>query len=223
MFHDRRRLALTALLAMGIGLLAPAQAGAYDDFFKAVVRDDVPTVHALLQRGFDPNTLSPDRQSGLHLALRESALKVASLLLQAPKIDLDILNAADESPLMLAALKGHGHLARQLIDKGADINKTGWTALHYAATSAQVPLIALLLEKSAYIDAESPNGTTPLMMAAMYGTTGAVKLLLEEGADPLLKNEQGLSAIDFAQRANKGESVEVIAAFVRARQPKGKW
>jgi len=81
----------------------------------------------------------------------------------------------------------------------------------------------LLLEQNAYIDAASPNGTTPLMMAAHYGTPSAVKLLLESGADPLLKNQQDLSAIDFAQRANRADSAEIIAAFVRARQPRGKW
>ena len=84
-------------------------------------------------------------------------------------------------------------------------------------------MVRLLLEHHAYIDAESPNGTTPLMMAAHYGDPGVVKLLLEEGADPMLRNQQGLTAIDFAHRANRAESAEIIAAFVRARQPKGKW
>ena len=81
----------------------------------------------------------------------------------------------------------------------------------------------LLLEHHAYIDAASPNGSTPLMMASLYGTPAAVKLLLEAGADPLLINEQGLTAIDFAYRDKRAESAEIIAAFVRARQPKGKW
>jgi ankyrin repeat protein len=81
----------------------------------------------------------------------------------------------------------------------------------------------LLLEHHAYIDASSPNGTTPLMMAAFYGTPSAVKLLLEAGADPLLKNEQSLTAIDFAQRNQRQDSADIIAAFVRAKQPRGKW
>ena len=81
----------------------------------------------------------------------------------------------------------------------------------------------LLLENFAYIDAASPNGTTPLMMAAMYGNSSAVKLLLEAGADPTLKNQLGLTAIDFAQQVKRTESAEIIAAFVRARRPKGSW
>ena len=124
---------------------------------------------------------------------------------------------------MMAVFKGQSDIVVQLLAKGADVNKTGWTPLHYAATAGNVALVKLLLEHYAYIDAESPNKTTPLMMAAHYGTTGAVKLLLEEGADPSLKNDLGLSAIDFAQQAKKQDSVDVISAFIRGKQPKGTW
>jgi len=84
-------------------------------------------------------------------------------------------------------------------------------------------MVRLLLEHHAYIDAESPNGTTPLMMAAHYGNPAVVKLLLEEGADPSIKNQQGLTALDFAQRANRAEVAEIIAAFIRAKQATGRW
>jgi ankyrin repeat protein len=124
---------------------------------------------------------------------------------------------------MMAALKGHTELARKLIERNADVNKTGWTPLHYAATNGQVAIMELLLENHAYIDAESPNGTTPLMMAAQYGTRDAVKLLLEAGADPNLKNQLGLSALDFAMRANRRDAAELISSSVRSAQPKGKW
>ncbi len=81
----------------------------------------------------------------------------------------------------------------------------------------------LLLDNHAYIDAESPNKTTPLMMAASYGTPAAVKLLLEAGADASLRNMQGLSAIDFAQRSGRAEVADMIAAAIRGAQPKGRW
>ncbi len=198
-------------------------AGSYEDFFAAIKHDDTQAIKALLVRGFDPNTIDPTGQCSLYLALRDASLKAAEVLIDWPKTDVNRLNAKDESPLMLAALKGHLALAGKLIRRGADVNKTGWTPLHYAASGGQLPLISLLLENSAYIDAESPNGTTPLMMAAMYGTPAAVKLLLQEGADPQLKNQQGLSALQFAQRGNRPDSVEAIAAFIRSKRPAGRW
>lgn len=200
-----------------------ARAGSYEDFFKAVQRDDAATVQSLLERGFDPNTRDPNLQNGLYLALREPSLKVAKVLIDWPKTDLNASNTANETPLMMAVLKGQVEIAAAMLAKDADVNKTGWAPLHYAATSGHIALIKLLLDKHAYIDAESPNGSTPLMMAAMYGTPEAVKLLLDEGADPLLKNQIGMSAIDFAQKAVRQESADIIGASVRAKQPKGKW
>lgn len=196
-----------------IGLLSIQMipsAGSYEDFFKAVQLDDVETVLALLQRGFDPNTVNTKGVPGLMIAVREPSLKVAQLLASWPKVKTEVRNDKDESVLMLAALKGYLPLVKQLVENDADVNKPGWTPLHYAASTGQVAVIEFLLENSAYIDAESPNGSTPLMMAAMYGTPEVVKVLIQAGADLNIKNQLGLTALDFAVRGNRQNAKELI-------------
>ena len=199
------------------------KAGSYEDFFKAVQFDNVRVVQALLQRGFDPNTVNPEGVPALMLAVREPSLKVAELLAAHSSTKTEVRNDKDESVLMLAALKGYLPLVQKLVDNDADVNKTGWTPLHYAASGGHVPVIAHLLEHSAYIDAESPNGTTPLMMAAMYGSPEAVKHLIQAGADLTLKNQLGLTALDFAirgQRQNAKELIETgLARLVKPQKP----
>jgi ankyrin repeat protein len=187
-----------------------SSAGSYEDFFKAVQIDDVKTVQALLQRGFDPNTVNPAGLHGLMIAVREPSLKVAQLLAAWPKVKTEVRNDKDESVLMLAAIKGYLPLVKQLVDNDADVNKPGWTPLHYAASTGQVAVIEFLLDNSAYIDAESPNGTTPLMMAAMYGSPEAVKVLIQAGADLGIKNQVGMTALDFAVRGNRQNAKELI-------------
>ena len=211
---------LIAYLLVGIGV-SSAFAGPYEDFVAALKQDDAWRVSQLLQRGFDPHAMGPRRQSGLFLALQEPAPKVARVLVRWPGTRIDERNAADETPLMMAALKGHQGVAQLLIERGADVNKTGWAPLHYAATGGHVALIELLLEHHAYIDAESPNGTTPLMMAAQYGTLAAVKALLEAGADPTLKNQLGLTAEDFAIQAGRQDVGTQIGLAIRAKLPRG--
>lgn len=200
-----------------------AHAGSYDDFFRALRQDDARVVQALLNRGFDPNTPDPKGMHALYSALQDGSLNVAEVLVAWPKTNVEWRSPQDESPLMMASLKGHTELVRKLIARGADVNKPGWAPLHYAATGGHLKIMELLLEEHAFIDAQSPNGTTPLMMAAHYGTPAAVKLLLEAGADTQMKNELGLSAVDFANRANRSDAAEMILAAVRSKQPKGKW
>ena len=213
-----------AVLAVSIPTLLWADS--FNDFFTAVIRNDVSTVRQLAQRGFDLNTRNEQGEHALFIALRDDAPDISSFLLGQASVQIEVRTNQDESPLMMAALKGRLEAAKRLIERKAEVNKVGWTPLHYAATNpdeVSVPMTRLLLEHHAYIDAESPNGSTPLMMAAHYGHPAVVKLLLEEGADPLLKNQQGLSAVDFANRAQRPEPAEIISAFVRARQPKGRW
>jgi len=214
------KFSLYLVLALAISL---ARAGSYADWFAAVKRDDAQAITELLQRGFDANTVDPSGRQGLFMALQDGSLKVAEALVAWPKTRVEWRSARDESPLMIAALKGHTDLVRKLIARDADVNKPGWTPLHYAATGAHLEIMQILLDENAYIDAESPNRTTPLMMAAHYGSPAAVKLLLEAGADPTLRNELGLSAVDFAQRGNRRDAADMIATAIRQRQPKGKW
>jgi uncharacterized protein len=200
-------------------------AGSFDDFFRAARSDDAAAIAALLNRGFDPNTRDEQGQTGLLIAMREPSPKVIQVLLDSPKTDVELRNAKDESPLMLAALKGQQDLVTRLIARDADINKPGWTPLHYAATGGHVAIMKQLLENYAFIDAQSPNGSTPLMMAAMYGSSAAVQLLLDEGADTAMKNQLGMTALDFAQRANRPDAVRLLSTAARASKPPsdGKW
>jgi ankyrin repeat protein len=199
-------------------------AGTHDDFFRAARSDNAGAIRDLIARGFDPNTRDEHNQTALLIALREPSPKVIQALLDSPRTDVEARNSKDESPLMLAAIKGQQDVVVKLLARDADVNKTGWTPLHYAATSGQIAIMKLLLDKYAFIDAQSPNGTTPLMMAAMYGSSDSVKLLLDEGADPMMKNEQGLTAVDFARRANREGDAAMINAAMQKKPPReGKW
>ena len=196
-----------------------AQAGSFDDFFKAAAIDNESAMVALALRGFDLNTRNENGETALIVALREDSPKVVAFLLTQRSVKVEQRNPQGESPLMIAAIKGRLASAKRLIQRGAEVNKTGWTPLHYAASRAEpdsVEMVGLLLEHHAYIDAESPNRSTPLMLAAMYGHADVVRLLLEEGADPSLRNEQGLTAVDFARRADRDDLANLIAARMRS-------
>lgn len=175
------------------------------DYFRALQLDDDRTARAVLARGLDPNLRDPERgETGLVIALRYDAMKVVGLLLAHPATRVDEQAPNGNTALMMAAFQKNKAAVLALLDKGAQVNRPGWTALHYAAAAGDLDIMKLLLERHAYIDAESPTGTTPLMLAAREGMEDAVALLLEEGADATLKDRAwGIDAAEFATRALK--------------------
>lgn len=203
MFKSIIKIVVYLIVVIGF---SSAKAGAYEDFFKAVTFNDAGAVQGLLARGFDPNSRDEKGQAALYLAMREGSFKVAEVLLVHPGMRQDLLNAAGESALMMAALKGHADWVKRLLDRGArteGLEPLAWTALHYAATGPEPQTVQLLLARGAKVDARSPNGSTPLMMAARYGVEPSADLLLLQGADARLKNDASLTAADFARMAGR--------------------
>jgi ankyrin repeat protein len=172
------------------------------DFFTAASRDDARALMNLMVRGVNPNQRDGDGQTALMVAIREEAWKAVDSLLEYKALDINAANKAGETALMMAALRGNLDVLKKLLVRGAlnSLQQPGWTALHYAASSAVGgDCVALLAKEGAELNARSPNGTTPLMMAARYGSEPAVESLLKAGADKTLRNEKGLSAADFAR------------------------
>ncbi|MEZ5705276.1 MAG: ankyrin repeat domain-containing protein [Burkholderiaceae bacterium] len=91
----------------------------------------------MVLKGLNVGAQDETGQTALLIAAREGSLKVARFLMKQPIVKVNAKNKQDESPLMLAALKGHLEMARELIAHKADVNKPGWTPLHYACSNTQ--------------------------------------------------------------------------------------
>ncbi len=209
--------AIRKLLYLTVALcFSHAIAGSYEDYFRAVENDDPRALTGLLVQGFDPNTRDERGQVGLYLALREGSFQAADVLVAHPQLQIDAANAAGETPLMMAALRGHLDWCRRLLDRGAKLEPAnGWTPLHYAASGPEHRVVRLLLDRGAPIDALSPERRTPLMMAALYGSEDSVGLLLSRGANPGLRDASGRRAVDLARGAGRDSLVDRLERATR--------
>jgi len=207
-------LKFAAYLVVASGFLVVPTVQAQSDVAvqRAINVDDDRTVRRWLAAGGDPNRLDERGQTPLIVAMRDESFKVAAVLLESPALRVDATNHAGETALMMAALKGHLAWAQRLVAAGAAINRVGWTPLHYAASGGGVDVLRWLLEQGAQIDAPSPNRSTALMMAARYGASESVEVLLARGADTQLRNDRGLTAADFARSAGRDKLVERLSA-----------
>ncbi|AMP09708.1 ankyrin repeat family protein [Collimonas arenae] len=187
-----------------------------DAFFKAIKLDDERGMKSLLAKGVNPNLVDKQRgETGLMVALQEDSMKVFDVLINAQGIDLNLRARNGDTALMIASYKGKVAAVKALLDKEAEPNNTGWTALHYAAAIGNDEIVQMLLDASAYIDAGSPNNTTPIMMAARAGKIMTVKLLLDSGADATLKNDVGMSAIDLARKFDHNDIADGLTSRLK--------
>jgi len=174
------------------------------DFAKAAKFDNVSEVKSLLSKGVNPNAVDPYGNPMLILAIKDKSNLVIDLLLQNPKIDVDLSNKSGETPLMIASIEGNLPLVKTLVLKHkALLDHISWTPLHYACARGHLDVAQFLIANGAAVDSLSLGNTTPLMMAVQSGNEPLVKLLLDKGADLQIRNSNGLTAIDIAEIYDK--------------------
>lgn len=137
--------------------------------------------------------------------------------------DPDQVGQLGWTPLLIAVAQGHDDVARYLLDCGANPNVDnfmGRTPLMFASRYGNVGMVRTLLEYRADQNFTSlpirPPKNHPLMAAAEMGHKEIVDLLFEAGADLNIRDDDGLTAEDYARSAGHGD----IATFLRKKRRK---
>lgn len=127
-------------------------------------------------------------------------------------------SALEMRPLISAARAGNATMLKLLISKGAKLEVEaryphGARAVHAAISGERLDALCVLLEAGVDYDARDGDGQTPLMLTSLAITAGAMaEELLRAGADPSLKNHEGMSALHVAAGLNNTQVIGVILA-----------
>jgi hypothetical protein len=89
--------------------------------------------------------------------------------------------------------------------------------LTQAVTSGDAGAVKALLANGADVNERTGGGQTPIILATIFGHTHLIHLLLDAGADPQLRDNLGLNAIDWAQRRGATEAIDVLNNPRKAR------
>ena len=172
------------------------------------------TVEYLLEQGAEPEgkAVLVGVPPLVMAVTRGESRSVAALLNH--RADVNALGSDGETALARAAVLGATDVARILIEHGARVNvrfaKVNHLPLHAAAAHGFLPLIQLLLENGADVEARDASGFTPLLDAAEQGRTQAIRLLFNAGAKIDTTNTVGRSALWLAAARGHVESVAYL-------------
>jgi len=172
-----------------------------------------PMVGVLLGLGSRLEDSAAAASEAMETAPLRGRTEIARLLMD-NGFDINQPTASGSTYLNDAALKGQGKLVALLLARGAHVEargENGDSPLHDAALGGNTEVITLLLDHGAAIDVpDRESGATPLMIAASLGRAGAVMVLLRRGANPLLRDHAGHTALDRAREAQNGEIVKLL-------------
>jgi uncharacterized protein len=127
------------------------------------------------------------------------------------------------TPLTAAAFNGNEQLVDLLLAEGAATDatdRTGRSAIVYAAAKGFAGIVGALLDHSVAVDARDAHQLTPLMWAAGHTADvparaglATIELLLARDAAPDLADDRGRTALMIASEAGHAE----IAALLLQR------
>jgi ankyrin repeat protein len=189
----------------------------------AATNGDVRILKRLLDAGGDPNTAGTDAETLLMTAARSGHTDAVRSLLERGA-DVDAREAwHGQTALMWASAQGHPAVIRELLAHGADVNARsnaeqwerqvtseprdkwlppgGLTPLLFAARENCLACLPELIEAGADVNATTPDGIGPVVMALINGHFDVAGALVEAGTDPNLTDYTGrtalYAAIDF--------------------------
>ena len=189
--------------------------GTAEELFAAIQAQDVPTVERLL--GANPELASATNKgrsavlAALLLSPGGSFLPptrnptLQALLRHGPTLTFFESCATGDLGAVREALMQDASLANSW-------HPTGLSALHLAAFSGDAAVTELLLDSGAAIDARARNRfyNTPLQVALLPGNETTTRLLLERGADPLVRAERGFAPLHEAAFLGRRDLVDLL-------------
>lgn len=186
--------------------------------------NDLETAKVLIDAGADPNAVNDFRMTPLSQACVNTSPALIELLLKAganPNLPI----ATGETPLMTCAKSGNVDAVRILIAHDAAVNakepKQNQTALMWAAAEHHPPVVKMLIDAHADLQAHSKDGFTALHFAAREGDQETVRILLAAGVNINLRTQPDASEKQPAEAtevAGRGRTRVRGGSFYRKNQ-----
>lgn len=187
------------------------------DFHQAAASNDSYRVEQFLADGMPVDSRDSRLRTALLVATHHDSVDVARLLIRAGA-NVNARDSIDDSPYLYAGAEGRLQILKMTIEAGADlssVNRYGGTALIPAAHHGHVDTVRYLLSTDTDINHVNFLGWTALLEAIILGDGGPVyqtivKLLLDAGADPGIRDNDMVSPLEHARQRNYQAIIQLL-------------
>lgn len=134
--------------------------------------------------------------------------------------DIDGIYGREKATLLNYSIKTDSKVVfGRLIEMGADPDKlsNGKTPIMFAVQNSEPFMLRRLVKAGANLDERGKKNTTAVIYAAKMRKLDCVKLLVENGADVELKNDAGMTALDYANNSNFPNVAEYLVKIIEMR------
>uniref|UniRef100_A0A803SNL4 Ankyrin repeat domain 52 n=1 Tax=Anolis carolinensis TaxID=28377 RepID=A0A803SNL4_ANOCA len=170
-------------------------------------------ISTLMTNGADTARRGIHDMFPLHLAVLFGFSDCCRKLLSSG-FDINTPDNLGRTCLHAAASGGNVECLNLLLSSGADLrrrDKFGRTPLHYAAANGSYQCTVTLVTAGASINEADCKGCTPLHYAAASDTyRSCLEFLLDNGADPSLRDKQGYTAVHYAAAYGNRQNLELL-------------
>ncbi|XP_071085551.1 serine/threonine-protein phosphatase 6 regulatory ankyrin repeat subunit A-like [Haliotis cracherodii] len=168
----------------------------------ATLRGHRKVVELLVSEGADVSLVNVYGDNILHLACMGGHMETVKFVLSLNLVDINSRGLRSRTPVMKAALKGHREVVELLVSDGADVslvNVYGDNTLHLACRRGHIETAKFVLSLNLVdINSRGWRSRTPVMRATVVGHREVVELLVSEGADVSLVDDDGNNIFHLA-------------------------
>jgi len=208
---------------------------------RAVLKEDTDEIEELLENDALINEKNKDGKTALMYAIETKNEDIIELLVDKildklewanenydrTEDDIDTSDKNGNTALMYAILEDiHPSIIQSILNCGAEVfqyNKEGETTLHFASTIGSLPIVKLLhryifnddVWQETFVNKQTKeDGQTALHLAVSSHSLPVVKYLVETGADIMIEDANGETAVNYADDKKFKDIAQYFAELI---------
>ena len=190
-----------------------------EELLEAVKEGNLEKVTELLDAGVNINRKNKKGWTALRLACERRHLEIMKLLLdrKANPNTMDLLHTLIFNKPFWSVTERHTEAVKLLLDHGCNPNVKylKYSVLRWATIEGYTEVVKLLLEYGGKYSGKDKYGYTPFLSAVIHERIDDIKVFLEHGVDPNIKNKKchNYTPLHYVAKFGSKELIKLLLEY----------